>query len=41
MTDEANKTPIVETKPVTTPEPGNTADAPAKAPASPEPAKVL
>jgi len=25
MTDQANKTPITETKPVTTPEPGNVA----------------
>jgi hypothetical protein len=41
MTDQANKTPIVETKPVTTPEPGNVADT-AKAPvAVVEPAKAV
>jgi hypothetical protein len=42
MTDQANKTPIVETKPVNTPEPGNVADAPVKTPVPVvEPVKAL
>lgn len=42
MTDQANKTPIVETKPVHTPEPGNKADATAKTPVPVvEPVKAL